>query len=179
VLLLGVVAWRLVGDDDSGGAAALRDREHSPTTASTQTRGTTTVTAPITSTVLAQAPATATRASTAGGGSSGVGTAATTVPASCTWAGTWSATTFGVLVLQQTGTSVSGRYQYRDGRLSGTVSGSVLRGTWQEQPQGTVVGGPHEYDGQFEFTMDSACRSFSGQWRNGSDGEWQTWEGRR
>src|SRR5438093_6115234 len=48
------------------------------------------------------------------------------------WAGTWD-TSYGRMVLSQTGSTVTGRYESCTGRVTGTVSGARLSGTWVEQ----------------------------------------------
>lgn len=91
------------------------------------------------------------------------------------WAGTWS-TSYGTMQLSQSGSSVIGTYEDNGGRIAGTASGSVLSGTWSEQPSYT----PPDDAGDFQFTMSADGTSFSGGWRYGSSGSFTTdWTGTR
>jgi hypothetical protein len=88
-----------------------------------------------------------------------------------TWTGTWS-TNFNEMRLVQTGGTVEGRYDYDDGHLTGTVSGNVLKGRWDEAP---TRQGPDA--GPFEFKLSADGRSFTGTWRHESNpteplGDW-------
>src|SRR3990172_8545220 len=80
-----------------------------------------------------------------------------------TWSGTWSSN-FNEMKLTQTGNHVEGTYAYDDGHLTGTVSGNVLKGRWDEAP--SRKGGDA---GPFTFTMGSTGRSFTGTWRHESN----------
>lgn len=96
-------------------------------------------------------------------------------PSTCQWTGTWD-TAFGRMRLSQSGSSVSGDYDVDQGRISGTVSGQMLRGTWTEAPSRQ----PPADAGEVELTMGADCQSFSGQWRYGSSEAWRTgWFGQR
>jgi hypothetical protein len=89
------------------------------------------------------------------------------------WAGTWS-TTWGTMTLRQSGNRVEGTYAYADGRLRGTVSGRVLRGTWDEAPSRVA---PDEA-GDFEFTLSADGKSWTGRWRFAEPGDpWKPWVG--
>jgi hypothetical protein len=103
-------------------------------------------------------------------------TTAQQVPSTtCQWTGTWD-TEFGPLRLSQSGETVSGDYDWDQGRLSGTVSGNVLRGTWNEVPTRQ----PPTDAGEVALTMRADCQSFTGQWRYGSSEAWRTgWFGQR
>ena len=68
--------------------------------------------------------------------------------------------------LTQSGSTVTGTYVYDQGEITGTVTGNVLRGTWTEVPTRQ----PPDDAGDFEFTMDEECESFSGTWGYGSGG---------
>ncbi|NPV06940.1 MAG: hypothetical protein HPY83_03120 [Anaerolineae bacterium] len=92
--------------------------------------------------------------------------------ATCTWSGTWD-TTYGTMVLAQAGDHVTGTYTYNGGRIDGTVTGTLLSGTWSEAPDYL----PPDSAGDIEFTMAADCGSFSGRWRYGSTGDWQGWDG--
>jgi len=67
--------------------------------------------------------------------------------------GEWK-TDFGLMTLTQQGTSVTGTYTQSSGKLSGTLSGNVLRFRW-EQSNGSG-------SGRFEFSNDG--NSFDGGW---------------
>ncbi|MHB8118530.1 MAG: hypothetical protein ACYDHX_07395 [Methanothrix sp.] len=49
----------------------------------------------------------------------------------CVWEGRWD-TTFGEMVLYQSGNTVTGTYTASDGHVQGAVFGNVLIGTWYE-----------------------------------------------
>lgn len=84
------------------------------------------------------------------------------------WSGAWS-TNFNRLVLSQKGTTVTGTYAHKNGRIEGTVQGDVLRGKWY-QDNGT---------GTFEFHLASDQRSFKGRWGRGSTLAGGSWNGSR
>lgn len=95
----------------------------------------------------------------------------------CSFNGVWD-TWFGPMWLTQTGTTVSGRYLWlRDqGRVTGTVSGNRLLGSWSELPTRTA---PNDA-GNVEFTMATDCRSFTGRYQYGATGAWiDGWTGAR
>ena len=72
--------------------------------------------------------------------------------------------------LLQSGNSVTGSYTWDQGKISATVSGNKITGTWSESPSY----GPPNDAGDIEVTMSEDCRSFSGRWRYGSSGDWKT-----
>jgi hypothetical protein len=77
------------------------------------------------------------------------------------WAGTWKTTWVGGeanvnMVLVQSGSSVTGTYEYNDGKIGGTVQGTSLVGTWDENNGGNT--------GPFEFVMTPDGKSFNGWW---------------
>ena len=89
------------------------------------------------------------------------------------WSGTWS-TTYGMMHLTQIGNQVTGTYEHSNGHIVGTVSGNVLTGTWSEGP--TYM--PPDNAGDFQFTISSDGKTFSGGWRYGSSGSWtMNWNG--
>lgn len=93
----------------------------------------------------------------------------------CSWSGAWS-TNWGDVVLHQTGNDVSGNYTYKQGKIVGTISGNKLIGTWMQAPSYS----PTQDAGDLELTLSSDCKSFSGNWRYGSEGEWSgNWTGTR
>jgi alkaline phosphatase D len=92
------------------------------------------------------------------------------------WAGKWRSTNFGVMTLTQTGSVVRGSYTYKGGRVSGTASGRMLRGTWTQLPTRR----PPNNEGQFVFTLAANGKSWTSKWRYDSSGAWRTnWSGTR
>jgi hypothetical protein len=100
----------------------------------------------------------------------------TRVPSSVgTWSGTWD-TQAGVLILTQTGTSITGDYSDgsgNSGKITGRVLGSTVMGTWSEPP--TFLP-PHDA-GDVEFYLSEDGKTFGGNWRygpadHGWDGGW-------
>jgi hypothetical protein len=93
-------------------------------------------------------------------------TAPATAPAGVpgpNWTGTWTTTwTGGVpdtkMVLVQSGTTVTGTYEYSEGRIIGIVQGDRLIGTWSEGSGGAGSSGP------VEFVLSSDGKSFGGWW---------------
>ena len=55
------------------------------------------------------------------------------IAAECSYSGSWESD-WGEMVLVQSGSSVYGDYDWDEGRISGSVEGGVLRGTWSEYP---------------------------------------------
>ncbi|AET63601.1 hypothetical protein Mhar_0210 [Methanothrix harundinacea 6Ac] len=97
---------------------------------------------------------------------------------SCDWTGTWE-TNWGEMELQQHGNNtVTGTYTHDNGRISGTILGDVLIGTWSEDAQEDPYMPPYNA-GEVEFTISDDCSSFDGRWRYGSSGEWGSWSGTR
>jgi hypothetical protein len=93
----------------------------------------------------------------------------------CDWTGTWS-TSYGTMRLTQSGSAVSGDYEWDQGQITGAVSGNVLQGTWNEAPSRQ----PPSDAGEIVFTMGADCRTFTGEWRYDASGEWQAgWSGER
>jgi hypothetical protein len=92
------------------------------------------------------------------------------------WAGTWS-TTYGTMVLSQSGGLVSGTYTHDNGNIVGTVSSNILTGTWSEAPTYSAA---NNDAGDVELTMSPDGNSFTGYWRHGSSGGWAgSWSGTR
>jgi hypothetical protein len=80
------------------------------------------------------------------------------------------------MVLVQTGNNVTGTYEYQGGRITGTVSGNTLTGTWSE----STTYSPPDDAGDVVLTMSGDCHSITGQWRYGSTGDWDgSWSGTR
>lgn len=98
----------------------------------------------------------------------------------CDWTGSWNLDSSPSnrqvqMELQQSGNTVTGSYS-NQGRISGTVSGNKLAGTWSEPPDYS----PPRNQGTFEFIMSDDCGSFSGSWGLGPSGSWVgQWNGNR
>lgn len=88
------------------------------------------------------------------------------------WEGNWD-TEYGVLTIEQEGAQVTGNYSREGGKIVGTISGNVLRGTWSESP--TYL--PPKDAGDIEFIMSADGLKFEGRWRYASEGDWQPWAG--
>ncbi|HYE83234.1 MAG TPA: Ig-like domain-containing protein [Clostridia bacterium] len=88
------------------------------------------------------------------------------------WGGTWY-TDFGPMVLTQNGSSITGVYRvYTDTpvfQLEGTVSGNVFTGRVREG----------EFTGEFEFSLESDAKSFTGKYHYTGEDEWTDWNGTR
>jgi len=89
------------------------------------------------------------------------------------WAGTWE-TTYGTMILSQSGNQVTGSYEHSNGIIVGTVSGNVLTGTWSEAPTYTAP----DNAGDVVLTISPTGTTFTGSWRYGSSGGWAgSWSG--
>ncbi|CAM3493144.1 mechanosensitive ion channel [Paracoccus nototheniae] len=83
------------------------------------------------------------------------------------WNGSWRSIWRGgqaLLILEQSGSTITGTYQPGDATLSGSIEGVVAKGTW-EQPGST---------GEFEFALAPDGQSFVGRSGNG-----EYWNGER
>ena len=91
------------------------------------------------------------------------------------WNGTWE-TNWGAMVLTQKEDTLEGEYEHDSGKIKGILSknGKVVRGKWSESPSYKE---PNDA-GDIEFTLDSDDK-FTGKWRYGSAGTWNTWTGTR
>ena len=99
-----------------------------------------------------------------------------TTSGSSDFSGKWSTTNFGGMTLIQNGNSVSGSYSHDNGKISGTVTGNILKGTWSEAPSYS----PSDDAGDMEFTLAQDGNSWTGRWRYGSSGDWYPdWTGTR
>jgi len=92
------------------------------------------------------------------------------------FAGAWK-TDFGTLTVTQDGNKICGQYPHDQGKIEGTIDGSVVRGKWSEGPSYT----PPKDAGDFEFTISGDGNSFKGKWSYGfGTGQWRpTWNGTR
>lgn len=88
------------------------------------------------------------------------------------FSGYWQ-TTYGQMRLEQTGTRVTGNYSTNNGLIRGTVVGTELRFTWEEQDNGTGGGGV--------LQLSDDGMEFAGPWYNNSNPEMQAgvWTGKR
>lgn len=103
------------------------------------------------------------------------------------WSGTWNTGytpadngTFNeVLVLTQTGSSVTGTYNRGAGTIKAITHGNRLAGTWTE------TGNNESYSGSFEFRQSAEGKTFTGRWIYSSEGPralrntTQLWDGVR
>jgi alkaline phosphatase D len=88
------------------------------------------------------------------------------------FSGTWFSD-FARLTMEQEGAEVTGTYEHKGGRMQGTLSGGVLRGTWTEPEHGK--------QGSFEFTLADGHNNFHGVWRYQGEAHWrpEPWSGVR
>lgn len=87
------------------------------------------------------------------------------------FAGRWN-TTWRTMEISISGTRVTGRYDYQNGRIEGVVRGNVIEGRWYQdnRPQG----------GSFRFELSADGKSFSGNWNYAGDSGWKgAWNGTR
>src|SRR5258705_345893 len=97
--------------------------------------------------------------------------------AASAWSGAWD-TTFGLLVITESGSSVLGTYTYCNGSINATVSGATLRGTWYESRPCRDAGSGVPASGPFELVLQGAF-SFVGRYGY-SPGSWAgPWNGTR
>ena len=89
-----------------------------------------------------------------------------------TWEGEWDSN-WGHMILTQSGSTVTGTYTHDSGRITATVSGNKLSGTWSEAPSYS----PDRDAGDIEFIMSSDGKTFSGSWGYGSNLSAGTWTG--
>lgn len=81
--------------------------------------------------------------------------------AGTSWTGTYMTTWQGGghdirMVLVQSGSTVTGTYEYSDGQITGTVQGNRLVGTWVEDSG--------DSKGPVEFEMAADGKTFAGWW---------------
>lgn len=82
------------------------------------------------------------------------------------WGKTWK-TDWGEMVLQVSGSHVTGTFTHKKGKIEGDLSpdGKRLTGRWTQEPTRTA---PNDA-GAFDFTLASDSRSFTGKWWYGFD----------
>ncbi|MBM4453138.1 MAG: hypothetical protein FJ013_00970 [Chloroflexi bacterium] len=78
------------------------------------------------------------------------------------WTGTWQCGSY-KMYLSQTGNQVTGWYDYNNRDIQGYATGNTLAGTWSESQANS---------GDFQLTMSSDGKSFTGYYRTGSSGAW-------
>ncbi|MBL0337536.1 MAG: hypothetical protein IPP73_20130 [Chitinophagaceae bacterium] len=89
--------------------------------------------------------------------------------------GEWQ-TKWGKMIVIQNGNKITATYEHDKGKITGTITGNTLTGTWSEAP--TYLA-PKDA-GEFKFTFSADGRAFTGLWRYGNTGEWQTgWDGHK
>ncbi len=88
--------------------------------------------------------------------------------------GTWN-TQYGDMVLVQTGDSVHGHYDFRNGSIEGTVSGTdFITRWWETVPwDSTYSQTPAEAKGPAQFTILREGDSLEGTWKFEADTEWR------
>jgi hypothetical protein len=88
------------------------------------------------------------------------------------FSGRWK-TNWGMMTLNKDG---SGSYTHDKGKITASISGRVLTGTWSEAPSYS----PPNDAGDVEFTLSKDGNNWSGKWRYGSRGNWKSdWHGSR
>ncbi|MEQ1606099.1 MAG: hypothetical protein ABL999_14645 [Pyrinomonadaceae bacterium] len=104
------------------------------------------------------------------------GSTARELKQSTKWEGQWQST-WGNISITQAGNSITGTYEHDNGRIVGTIVGNKIVGTWSEGPTFTAP----DDAGDLEFTLSADGSGFTGRWRYGSNGAWQTkeWTGTR
>lgn len=91
------------------------------------------------------------------------------------WNGEWQSK-WGKMVIVQNGNEVTGTYEHDNGKIKGTIIGNKLIGTWSEAP--TYL--PPNDAGEFEMIIAPDGKSFTGKWRYGTTGKWESgWNGSR
>ena len=97
----------------------------------------------------------------------------TIAPMDCPFTGEWTSN-WGDMFFEQTENNIVATYTHDQGRVTGVMMGNVLVGTWSEAPSYT----PTNDAGDIEIEISTDCKSFTGNWRYGSDGSWSgDWTG--
>jgi hypothetical protein len=91
-------------------------------------------------------------------------------------AGIWD-TTFGQMIITQSGNKITGTYTHDNGKIEGTLNGNVLIGKWSETPSYN----PPNDAGEIKFIFSKDFKSFTGYWKYGFGGkDWSgEWYGSR
>jgi hypothetical protein len=93
--------------------------------------------------------------------------------------GEWQ-TNFGMMTLDRSGTMVEGRYEHNNGRITGTLDGSVLRGFWFQDRADVRCERPKHgthYWGRLKFVFTGL--RFTGNWGYCEDRPTADWNGHR
>ena len=105
--------------------------------------------------------------------------AANSGPPRCNTSGSWDAMIGGQptrLTLRLMGGWVEGAYTLREGVVAGPAGGDRWHGVWAQAPTRAY---PNDA-GEFDVTLASDCNSFTGRYRAGTSGAWQSgWDGKR
>lgn len=86
--------------------------------------------------------------------------------------GKWD-TNWGEMILNQSGTKVTGTYTHDNGKIEGVLKGNVMTGTWSE----SLTYSPPKDAGKVELTFTD--NSFKGKWGYGDDKLTGSWSGTR
>lgn len=86
--------------------------------------------------------------------------------------GKWK-TNWGEMILNQSGTKVTGTYTHNKGKIEGTLEDNIFTGTWSESPTYT----PPDDAGNVELTFSD--NSFKGKWGYGDNLDAGFWTGTR
>ncbi len=73
------------------------------------------------------------------------------------------------MALRRSGNQVTGRYNYKDGRVEGTLNGNTLTGRWTQS----------NGEGQLVFKFNADYSGFTGVWNYGDAAPDRQWNGRR
>ena len=85
----------------------------------------------------------------------------------CSFEGDWSSN-WGAMSFTQIGSVVTAEYTHDQGKINAVLNNNVLIGTWSEYPSYAPPGDA----GDAELLLSSDCKSFTGNWRYGSSGNW-------
>ena len=92
----------------------------------------------------------------------------------CEFTGDWiSDSAWGDIIFELNEDKVTGIYTHDSGKISATLKGNIIIGTWSEAPSYK----PPKDAGDLEFEISLDCKTFTGHWRYGSDGSWNGWTG--
>lgn len=79
-------------------------------------------------------------------------------------------TNFNKMTLKQKNNVISGTYEFRDGKIKGTINGNILTGAWEQS----------NAHGKFIFEFNENGETFSGKWNYGdAEPTRSTWNGRK
>lgn len=78
-------------------------------------------------------------------------------------------TNFGVMTLHVDGNNVTGKYDYKDGRIEGTLDGTTLTGRWKQS----------NGEGRLIFEFNPAFTAFEGKWSYNDEEPSSNWSGEK